>query len=308
VSIPSTNFALVVLAAGAGRRYQGLKQLAPVGPHGESIMEFSIYDALAAGFDQVVLVIRREHETMFREKFVDQISDRVALEFAYQESSVAPWTHAALPHRERRWGTAHAVLCARRQVHTPFAVINADDFYGRSAVVKMAAYLRNTIAANPRCGALVGYRLRHTLSDFGPVSRGLCELDENAFLVNIIECHAINPSGHGGMFFDDQGRQHWLGGDELVSMNLWGFHPTLFERWEQNFQEFVARVPSNDSEFEIPGNVQRMIAAGELRIRVLESSEPWFGLTYPEDYLAAKSRIAALVDHGVYPAFLWEQP
>jgi dTDP-glucose pyrophosphorylase len=304
VSVNSTSLALVVLAAGAGRRYQGLKQLAPVGPGGESIMEYSIFDALSAGFDRIVLVIRREHEEMFREKFVLRIRDRVAIEFAYQGSPLTPLPGAAVPPRQKPWGTAHAVLCARSCIRTPFAVINADDFYGPSAIAKMAGHLK-TVAADLHCGALVGYRLRNTLSDVGSVSRGLCRLDREGFLESIVECHAIHRSGDGGEYADDQGRPHRLGGDELVSMNLWGFPPTLFDRWEQYFQEFVTQSAASGREFEIPGTIQKMIAAGDFRVRVLESDAQWFGLTYSEERVAVESRIAALTENGKYPTPLW---
>jgi MobA-like NTP transferase domain len=298
--------ALLVLAAGGGRRYGGLKQLAPVGPQGESIMEYSIHDALAAGFTKIVLVVRREQERAFRDKFVARIENRVEIELAYQEMRAGP-ARAILALREKPWGTAHAVLSAQHLIHTPFAVLNADDFYGPTAIAMLGAYLRKMTPARPLSGALVGYPLGNTLSDHGAVSRGICQLNHDHTLAKIVERHEIRRDENGGSFLDEHGNQRRLSGYEIVSMNLWGFPSELFERWQQHFREFIESGPSGDVEFEIPSNVGRMMEADELRVQVLETDEPWCGLTYRDDLPRVRKRIAALVERGTYPPRLWER-
>jgi dTDP-glucose pyrophosphorylase len=297
----STSPALIVLAAGGGRRYGGIKQLAPVGPHGETLLEYSIYDALTAGIEKVVLVIRKEQERAFRDKFAGGVADAAELEFVCQEPEVSLASLGTHIKREKPWGTAHAVITAESRLSGPFAVINADDFYGRSAIGAMAAYLRETAASKPGHGALVVYPLRNTLSKFGPVSRGLCQLDDESYLRRIVECRAIRRVGPACVVADASEDCHILGGDELVSMNLWGFPPEIFVRWRQCFQEFLERAPSAESEFEIPGNVQRMTDAGELRIKAIQTDEHWFGLTYRDDLAEVRTRIASLIDQGLYP-------
>jgi dTDP-glucose pyrophosphorylase len=297
----STSPALIVLAAGGARRYGGIKQLAPVGPHGETLVEYSIYDALTAGIEKIVLVVRKEQEQAFRDKLAGGVADRAEIEFVCQEPEVSLASLGTRINREKPWGTAHAVITAQSRLACPFAVINADDFYGRSAIGAMARYLRETAAAQPGFGALVVYRLRNTLSNFGPVNRGLCQLDDESYLRRIVECHAIRRAGPDCVIADAPDDHHVLGGDELVSMNLWGFRPDVFVRWRQFFQEFLDGAPSEESEFEIPGNVQRMTDAGELRIQAIKTDEHWFGLTYRDDLAEVQTRIASLIDQGLYP-------
>jgi dTDP-glucose pyrophosphorylase len=300
----STSPALIVLAAGGGRRYGGIKQLAPVGPHGETLLEYSIYDALTAGIEKVVLIIRKEQEQAFRDKLAGGVADHAEIDFVCQEVEVSLASLGTRIKREKPWGTAHAVITAQPRLHGPFAVINADDFYGRSAIGAMAKYLRETAASKPGYGALVVYPLRNTLSNFGPVSRGLCQLDDELYLRRIVECREIRRAGPDFMVADSSADQHLFGGDELVSMNLWGFHPEILARWRQFFQEFLERAPSEESEFEIPGNVQRMMDSGELRIKAIETNDHWFGLTYRDDLSEVQARIASLIDEGLYPGRL----
>jgi dTDP-glucose pyrophosphorylase len=303
----ATSPALVVLAAGGGRRYGGLKQLAPVGPHGETLVEYSIYDALAAGIEKVVLVIHEEQERAFRDKFAGGVADHAEIEFVFQESEVALTSLGTRFKREKPWGTAHAVITAQSRVAGPFIVINADDFYGRSAIGAMARYLREAAASKPGYGALVVYPLRNTLSNFGPVNRGLCELDNEAYLKQIVECRAIRRAGPDGVIITDGGNHPVLHGHELVSMNLWGLCPEVGVRWRQFFQEFLERETSEESEFEIPGNVQRMTEAGELRIKSIQTDEHWFGLTYRDDLADVQGHIASRIDQGVYPDHLFQK-
>lgn len=293
--------ALIVLAAGGGRRYGGIKQLAPVGPHGEALVEYSIYDAIAAGIGKVVLVIRRDQERIFRDKLAGGVGNRAEIEFVCQEPEVSVVSLGTRIKREKPWGTAHAVITAQSRLAGPFAVINADDFYGRSAIGAMVEYLGETAASKPGYGALVVYPVRNTLSNFGTVSRGLCQLDDESYLSRIVECRAIRRAGPDRVVADEPEDCRILGGNELVSMNLWGFPLEILVRWRQFFQEFLERAPSVESEFEIPGNVQRMIDAGELRIKAIETKEQWFGLTYRDDLTEVQSRIACLIDQGLYP-------
>jgi dTDP-glucose pyrophosphorylase len=300
-SSPKRDVALVVLAAGGGRRYGGIKQLAPVGPHGETLVEYSIYDALNAGLEKVVLVIRKEQERAFRDKFAGGVAERAEIEFVCQEPEVSLVPCGTGIKREKPWGTAHAVITAQSRLSGPFAVLNADDFYGRSAIREMARYLRETTASKPRYGALVVYPIRNTLSNFGPVNRGICQVDDESYLRRIVECRGIGRAGPDSVVVKAPENHHTLSGDELVSMNLWGFSPEIFVRWREFFQEFVERPRSEESEFEIPRNVQRMTDAGELRIKVIETDEHWFGLTYRDDLSEVQTRIASLIDQGLYP-------
>jgi len=300
----STSPALIILAAGSGRRYGDIKQLAPVGPHGETLVEYSIYDAIVAGIEKIVLVIRKEQERAFRDKLARGVAEDAEIEFVYQEQEVSVVSLGTRIKREKPWGTAHALITAQSRIASSFAVINADDFYGRAAIRAMVQYLRETVASHPGYGALVVYRLRNTLSNFGPVNRGICQLDDDSYLSRIVECHAIRRAGPESVIADAPDDYRILGGDELVSMNLWGLRPEMFVRWHQFFQEFLELAPSVECEFEIPGNVQRMMGAGELRIKAIASDEHWFGLTYPDDFSEVRNRIAALIEKGLYPARL----
>jgi dTDP-glucose pyrophosphorylase len=306
--IDTTALSLVVLAAGGGERYGGLKQLAPVGPHGEAILEYSIHDALGAGFRKIVLVVRKENEQAFRDTFVDRLAEHENVEFAYQELQVVPLLHGASIIRKKPWGTAHAVIAAQPLLAGPFAVINGDDFYGRSAINAMGEFLRETIDSQPGCGALVGYPLRNTLSDHGPVSRGICQVDDHLRLSQVVEWRSIRRAGEVGASVNSHGTQHTFRGDELVSMNLWGFRPEVIVRWNQFFLEFVERKREmpDEGEFEIPTNVQRMIDIDELQIQVIDTDERWCGLTYREDLVDVQSWIANRIRQGVYPEHLWE--
>jgi NDP-sugar pyrophosphorylase family protein len=293
------------MAAGAARRYGGLKQLAPVGPSGEAIMEYSIHDALAGGFSKVVLVVRPEYEEAFREKFVNRASDRVEIAFAYQELETelpAKWRSC---EREKPWGTAHAVLCASGVIDGPFAVINADDFYGPTALAQMGSFLAGVTAKTPMTGAMIGYELRNTLSDHGTVSRGVCETDTDGMLTHIVERHSIARRGDGGEFQPPNGAAQFLPGDTPVSMNLWGYPALMFAHLRERFSQFLDGPREASQEFEIPTVTKRLMDEGLMRVRVFKTSERWSGMTYQEDLPVVQERIASLVEEGVYPERLW---
>lgn len=294
---------LVILAAGMGSRFGGLKQVQPVGPHGELIIEYSVFDALRAGFDRVVLVIRRDIEADFRASIGRRLESRLAVEYVFQELTDLPAAHAArAAGRTKPWGTGHAVLAARTAVRRPFAVINADDFYGAAGYRTLAQHFA---ASNDY--ALVGYPLRQTLSEHGTVSRGLCAVDGTGRLQGINEVTKIErlPAG-GARYLDAAGAAQTLTGEEIVSMNFWGFTPAVFDQLGRGFDEFLAaRGADPKAEFFLPTALSDLNAKGEARIALRRSEDAWFGLTYREDLPAAQEAIAGLTKAGRYPAPLW---
>lgn len=296
---------LVVMAAGGGSRYGGLKQLAPIGPYGESIMEYSLHDATAAGFGRVVLVIRPEHEEQFEDKFVRAARGRIDIAYAYQQLEGHVPERYRPVNRHKPWGTAHALLSAREQVPGAFAAINADDYYGPTAFTTICQFLKQPHASHPMQGGMVGYQIRNTLSDHGSVSRGVCERDASGHLTSIVERYKIVRDGDGARFVDEQGVEQFAPGNQIVSMNLWGFPQAMLDRLESHFAEFLAENPPADREFEIPSNLMRLVRSGDLEITVLETSEQWCGLTYQDDLPTVLARINALVAAGNYPEQLW---
>lgn len=270
---------LVVLAAGMGSRYGGLKQLDPVGPAGEIILDYSVSDALRSGFTKVVFVIRREMLQLFRETVGSRYEEKVAVEYAFQELEPLPGGRVSPAGRTKPWGTGHAVLVAASVVRGPFAVINADDYYGPSGFGDLADFLRTAETGHY---AMVGYRLEKTLSDHGTVSRGICRADEKGFLIEITERTAIAPTPEGIIAQGDSPVK--LTGSEPTSMNFWGFTPDIFLHLERLFEEFLEEHGEDQkAEFYLPAAVSSLIASGEATVRLLNSSDPWFGLTYPED-------------------------
>lgn len=297
------------MAAGAARRYGGLKQLAPVGPGGEAIMEYSIHDALAGGFGKVVLVVRREFEQQFRDKFVDKFlsgaSAAAPIDFAYQElESSVPERHLPVD-RPKPWGTGHAVLCAKDLIDRPFAVINADDFYGPSALAEMGRFLTGVTDSQPMTGAMIGYQLRNTLSDHGTVSRGVCEANPDGTLATIVERHSIARDGDDAVLEAAEGKSVSISGDAIVSMNLWGYPAGVFSELEQRFHAFLDSPREPTQEYEIPTVTRQMMDDGLMTVRVFETKERWCGMTYQEDLPIAQQRIAELVEAGNYPSKLW---
>lgn len=304
---------LVVLAAGMGSRFGGVKQVQPVGPHGELIIEYSAFDALRAGFGRLVLVIRKDIEADFRATIGVRLEQHMEVEYVFQElddvgasllasaESRASSLPQATPPRTKPWGTGHAVLAARRAVQRPFAVINADDFYGASGYKALAAHF----AAAPGY-AMVGYPLRQTLSEHGAVSRGLCGTDNAGRLKRIMELSKVEKTPGGARYMDAAGRSQTLTGGEIVSMNFWGFTPGVFPQLEALFRDFLRQSAADpQAEFYLPTALSALNENGAARIALLQSADAWFGLTYREDLAAAQKAITALIAAGKYQAPLW---
>jgi len=294
--------ALVVLAAGMGSRYGGLKQVDPVGPGGETIMDYSIFDALRAGFGKVVFVIRREMEQAFRETVGLRFEKRIAVEYVFQELDVLPPGFVVPEGRTKPWGTGHAILMASGVVRGPFAVINADDFYGAEGYRALAGHLQSGTADY----ALVGFVLRNTLSEFGAVARGLCRVSGDGYLESVEELTGIVPDGAGARNTDEAGAMTRLRGDEVVSMNMWGFSPPVFGQLEDSFARFLTESGGRArAEFYIPNAIGGLLAEGKARVRVLHTQDAWFGVTYRADHARVVECIDGLVKSGAYPEDLW---
>ena len=286
---------LVVLAAGMGSRYGGLKQIDPVGPSGEIILDYSVSDALKAGFAKVVFVIRRETLELFRDAVGVRYEGKIAVEYAFQEMEPLPGGRVSPAGRTKPWGTGHALLAAAPVVRGPFAVINADDYYGPSGFARLASFLRT---AEEGHYAMVGYLLEKTLSEHGSVSRGICRQDERGYLVEITERTAIARKAAG--IIAEGNPPIALTGAEPTSMNFWGFTPDLFSRLERLFEEFLEEKGGDlKAEFYLPAAISSLITSGEVTVRLLTSEDPWYGLTYPEDRPMVVSALAALASPSV---------
>jgi NDP-sugar pyrophosphorylase family protein len=298
---------LAILAAGIGRRYGGLKQLESVGPGGETLLEYSIFDALRAGFDRVVLVIRPETEDEFRSVLGARLVG-VDLSYVHQTLSSPPAGRGRAAGRTKPWGTGHAVLAAEDAIHGPFAVINADDFYGSDSFAVLGEFLKTDHEGPPPVFALAGFAVGPSLSDAGPVSRGLCRADGGGWLEEIVEVPKLAKDGSGGRYTDAAGNEHVVPGDELVSMNMWGFTPAVFSELRTRFARFLddPRGSVGESiEFLLPSAVQGMIDDASARVRVLRHRGTWCGITFPEDRERVRDFIAGSVHAGEYPARLW---
>lgn len=300
---------LLVLAAGIGRRFQGLKQIESVGPSGEIMLDYAVHDALRAGFRRLVFVITRDIEPLFRESTGYFWEQQVPVSYVYQEiDSPLAAGPDFLPERRKPWGTAQAVLLCRTVINAPFAVINADDFYGRGAFRALGDWLRSRLTG-PREAmdeyGFVGYRLKKTLSEHGYVSRGICSLDGDGYLREVIERVKIERTDDGARAELDSGRWLTLTGDEIASMNFWGFTPGIFGKLETGFAEFLktsGRDPN--AEYYLPTAVNDLIASGKARVKHIPAEDAWFGLTYPGDLGRVRSHIRELVGQGVYPGNL----
>jgi NDP-sugar pyrophosphorylase family protein len=299
---------LVVLAAGIGSRYGGLKQLDPVGPGCELIIHYSIYDALRAGFDKVLFVIRQEMEEAFRDRIGRQIESRCETAYAYQCLDDLPPGFHVPPGRAKPWGTGHAVLACRGQVDAPFAVINADDFYGRSAYEALGRHLARE-GASATNWWMVGYRLEDTLSEFGHVARGVCAVDDDGYLVEVQERTHVEKYGTAARYAEDGLAWVEVPADTPVSMNIWGFTPALFAELEDHFLRFLIekRHHAPASEFLLPRVVGDLVREGQARVKVLPARDGWFGVTYREDRPRVEAAIADLIRRGVYPPKLWDE-
>lgn len=299
--------ALVILAAGLGQRFGGLKQVARVGPSGETILDYSVYDAARAGFDRVVFVIRPDIEAEFRETIGRRYEARLPAAYAFQRLDDLPAGFTVPPGRTKPWGTGQALLAAAEVVGEPFATINADDFYGPQAYRELAAFLARGTSEEVPCFALAGYRLRDTLSAVGPVNRAVCCCDPDGRLTDLVETKGIEPHEAGGRYPDSAGGLAYLDGATRVSMNLWGFTPAVFDLLRRRLARFLSEHgDSPTAEFHLPTAVQDMIRAGEARVRVLPTDGPWCGLTHPADRVRAAGMLRKLVEEGVYPRALWQ--
>ncbi len=299
--------ALVVLAAGMGSRYGGLKQIDPVGPAGEAILDYSVFDALRAGFSRVVFVIRRDIEDAFRASVGARFERHVQVDYAFQQLDDLPAGLTVPEGRTKPWGTAHAILAARHAVRTPFAVINADDFYGAEGYRHLAAHLSCAPAGDRAPDhAMVGFILRNTLSEFGSVARGVCSVSPEGLLRSVTETTGIEPFGAAARAVAPDGSITPLTGDETVSMNMWGFQPHIFDDLLTYFRAFLrARAADPKAECYLPAAVTSAIDAGRARVRVLRSSDTWFGVTYREDRPRVIQSLRELIAAGRYPEQLW---
>lgn len=301
--------ALVIMAAGIGSRFgKGIKQLAPVGPNGEIIMDYSIRDALEAGFNKVVFIIRKDIEKEFRHIIGERISKLTEVAYVFQELDDLPEGFTKPADRTKPWGTGHAVLCAKKVLKEPFAVINADDYYGKEAYVKVHDYLIQDKEEDGRLHiCMAGFRLGNTLSDNGAVTRGICRI-ENGKLTGVTETHNIYKVHSGAQEWKENGTKQELDVKSLVSMNMWGLTPDFADALENGFRQFLSGLSENDSkkEFLLPEFIDRMIQQNLASVEVLETKDTWFGVTYQEDKAAVMAAFSDLVAKGVYPENLYE--
>jgi len=296
---------LLILAGGAGSRSVGPRVIDPVGPNDETIPEYSIYDARRAGFGRIVFVIRTEVESAFK-ILTDERFGRhhVRIEHVCQDVGKLTRPDQIPPGRTKPWGTTHAILMAAGIIHEPFAVINAGDFYGVESYRALARHLTSGTADY----AMVGFTLRHTLSEFGSVARGVCRVNHEGYLDRILELKNIERMGSHARNIDATGEETNLVGDEVVSMNMWGFTPQVFDHLREHFQKFLhANSDDLTAECLIPSTVNNMLGAGQARVRVLRGSDSWFGITYGEDYSRAIARVRGLIEAGYYPKSLWAE-
>ena len=297
---------LVIMAAGMGSRFGGLKQMTPVDAQGNFIMDYSIFDAVRAGFGKVVCVIKEEMRQDFEEKIGSRVRSHVELAYAYQSTDRIPEGFSVPADRVKPWGTGHAVLCAAEEISGPFAVINADDFYGYEAFRAMADFLKEP--HSDREQAMVGYALKNTLTENGSVSRGVCETDEKGYLTSITERTRIESRPDGPAYTEDGETWHTLAPDTPVSMNMWGFRQPVLAQMAEMFREFlIETVPTNPlkAEFYLPALPNRLIETGTGTVRVLTTDTKWYGVTYKEDLPGVVSALAAMAAEGKYPCPLW---
>lgn len=300
---------LVVMAAGMGSRYGGLKQLEAFGPSGETVMDYSLFDARRAGVKRVVFVIRRDIETVFRERVGARYEAWLEVDYAFQELDLLPPGFQVPAGRSKPWGTAHAVLAAGQQVRAPFLVINADDFYGAEAFRTLSHWLDDSCQRREMDFAMVAFRLANTLSDHGSVARGVCRVDARGHLQGVVEHTGLEREGEGALQRSPGGECLRFTGQEPVSMNFWGFTPSLFSELSCRFRAFLeAHGQDPKAEFFLPAVVDELLTEGKASVQVIPTPDRWFGVTYQADRQEVSARILALVEQGVYPADLWRRP
>ncbi len=298
---------LLVLAAGMGSRYAGLKQIDGFGPHGETIMDYSVHDALAAGFGKVVFVIRRDFEAAFRAAVGSKYEQRVAVDYVFQQLEEIPPGFSVPAGRTKPWGTSHAIWCARHAISEPFAAINADDYYGKQAFKMVAEHLARPQAGPVADLCMVGYPVLGTLSDHAAVTRAICQVDGGNYLEALVERMKVERTPGGGQYADEAGKVHALRGDEVASMNFWGFTPVVFEHLDRDLNNFFAALGSSppNAECLIPTSVDGMLRAKKARVRVLPTADAWFGVTHPADKPHVMARLAEMVARGDYRSPIW---
>jgi len=295
---------LLVLAAGMGTRYGGNKQLDEVGPSGETIIDYSIYDAIRAGFGKIVFVIRRDIEDQVKERFVKRLKGKIEVDYVFQEITNLPEGVKVNPDRQKPWGTSHAILVTEQSIKEPFGVINADDYYGIESFKILYDFLVND--KDPNCYCIVGYKMGNTLSDHGHVNRGVCKADENGLLSNIVETRQIEKTTDGAIAPGDDGRVEKFTGNEIVSMNLWGFKPSCYGFLGDEFRNFINTSGMElKSELDIPTSVDKFVKNGEITIKILMSNERWFGVTYREDKPFVVESINKMISKGLYPTKIY---
>lgn len=298
---------LVVLAAGMGSRYGKLKQMDGFGPNGETIIEYSLYDAINAGFGKVVFIIRESFAQAFMDYFSDKLAGKIDVEYVFQETDMLPDGFSGFDNRQKPWGTAHAIWVARHKVNEPFGVINADDYYGVDSYKVLADFLMKQYESQAVNYGVVAYYLRNTLSDHGTVNRGVCATDENKMLVDVEECIKIRRNENGRIEYPKGDGVQSLEENTLVSMNMWAFLPTYFSHCEELFGDFLKKEGHIEgSEFFIPKLIDHLIKNEILGVHVLDTESDWFGVTYQEDKPFVIEKINDLIASGVYPDSLWK--
>ena len=299
------NPELVIMAAGMGSRYGGLKQIDPVDDNGHIIIDYSIFDAMRAGFRDFTFIIKRQIERDFREVMDAHLAGKdINVKYVYQELDKLPEGYTVPDGRTKPWGTAHALLCCLGTVDAPFAVINADDYYGEHAFMKIYDFLKNTSDEGKYHFAMVGYRIKNTVTEEGTVSRGICESDECGMLTSIVERTKIGIRESGEIYYTEDGADYTLDPESLVSMNLWGFTPAYLEECQRRFPAFLdenLKKNPEKCEFFLPTVVSELIAEGKADVRVIDNSDKWYGVTYKEDKVKVVEAFRNLKKNGVYP-------
>jgi UTP-glucose-1-phosphate uridylyltransferase len=298
--------ALLVLAAGMGTRYGGNKQLDEVGPSGETIIDYSIFDAIRAGFGKIVFVIRRDIEDQVKERFVKKLKGKIEVDYVFQEITNLPEGVKVNPERQKPWGTSHAILVTAQKIKEPFGVINADDYYGVESFKILHDFLVNDKDEN--CYCIVGYKMGNTLSEHGHVNRGVCGVGADGLLQNIVETRQIEKTPYGAKVIDHNGQVRKFTGNEVVSMNLWGFKPSCFSFLGDEFRNFINKSGMDlKSELDIPTSIDKFVKNGEITIKILMSNERWFGVTYREDKPFVVKSINNMISKGIYPSKLYQK-
>ncbi len=295
---------LLVLAAGMGTRYGGNKQLDEVGPSGETIIDYSIYDAIRAGFGKIVFVIRRDIEEQVKERFVEKLRGKIEVDYVFQEITNIPGGIKVAPERQKPWGTSHAILVTEPKIKEPFGVINADDYYGVESFNILRDFLVDDKVPNNYC--IVGYKLGNTLSEHGHVNRGVCQAGDDGFLKKIVETRQIEKTRDGAVAPGLDGNTLHFTGNEIVSMNLWGFKPSCYNFLGKEFRNFIKESGMDlKSELDIPTSVDKFVKSGEITIKILMTNERWFGVTYREDKPFVVESLKKMIRKGIYPARIY---